>query len=573
MKIDWQGTLRARIYPRLTMLYGSEHGERAWNLIAPLFSHYAPIFEVQQNLGSGWSERDVVLITYGDQVSRANEAPIATQHKFLHSSGLGALINTVHFLPFYPHSSDDGFSVVDYKAVNPEWGSWNDVVNIGHEFRLMFDYVVNHISKQSEWFQSYLKGIPPYTDFFVEADPSLDLSAVLRPRSLPLLTPFETSRGTRHLWTTFSDDQVDLNFSEPAVLAAMIDVLLFYLTQGARLLRLDAVNYVWKEIGTSCTHLPQAHEIVKVVRDICDWFAPGTVVVSETNVPHQDNISYFGDGDEVHMVYNFSLPPLLFEAFLSSSTDILRTWAKKVCVTHTGTTFFNFTASHDGIGVRGAQGYIEGERFDRMISAVKSQGGQVSTRRTPEGTDVPYEMNISYFDALAGAPGEFAPELQVRRFLMSQAFALSLRGIPGVYFHSLFGTRNHTRGVELTGRARSINRRKFELDELNAMLDEPETQHRAVFEGYKKLLGCRVTTPAFNPDAPQEILDFGDDAVIGVLRGTASERVFCVYNFAPTTKTISLPKGSYESLTDASHSIVGESVTLEPYGFRWLRVA
>ena len=136
----------------------------------------------------------------------------------------------------------------------------------------------------ARWFKAYLAGESPYENFFIEADPSLDYSQVVRPRSLPLLTAVETSRGTRHVWTTFSDDQIDLNYSNPKVLLKMLDILLKYAQQGARIIRLDAIAFLWKEIGTNCLHLPETHEVVKLMRDLLSEVFPGTLVLTETNV-------------------------------------------------------------------------------------------------------------------------------------------------------------------------------------------------------------------------------------------------------------------------------------------------
>ena len=298
----------------LKKIYGEKAGEAAFRRITPLIAR----FPGQKARKEGYfSQEDVVLITYGDTLRKEGESPIATLHNFANAH-LREAISTIHFLPFFPYSSDDGFSVMDFFAVDPELGSWDDVVSIGRDFQLMFDYVVNHFSSKGEWFENYLAGKAGFVDFAIEVEPSTDLSQVTRPRSLPLLSEYKKHNGEMvHLWTTFSADQIDFNFKSLDVLEKMIEVLLFYVQQGANTLRLDAVAYLWKEIGTSCIHLSQTHDMVRLYRAILDLVAPDVIMITETNVPHDENISYFGDGrDEAQMVYNFTLPPLLFYSFV-----------------------------------------------------------------------------------------------------------------------------------------------------------------------------------------------------------------------------------------------------------------
>ena len=429
--------------------------------------------------------------------------------RFLASDALDKVISHIHLLPFFPYSSDDGFSVIDYRSVDPVHGSWADVQRLANRFGLMFDLVINHVSVESAWFQAYLQGKAPYDRYFIEVDPQADLSRVTRPRASPLLTRYETSRGERHLWTTFSADQVDLNYADPDVLIEMIDVLLLFVAQGAHVIRLDAIAYIWKEFGTNCIHRPQTHEIVKLMRDVLARIAPHVLLITETNVPHEENVSYFGDGDEAHWVYQFSLPPLLLEGMLSEDASALRRWLADLEPPPPGCTFFNFTASHDGIGVRPLEGLVSDERFDQLITKVRKRGGLIGMRRDPSGRELPYELNISYFSALAN-PEEDDEELQLRRFLTTQAVMMSLQGVPGIYFHSLVATPNDVAAVDTSGVPRRINRRKFQLEELNHRLVDRTGASRRVFDGMVSMLTQRSRQPAFHPYASQEVIDAAD---------------------------------------------------------------
>jgi sucrose phosphorylase len=474
-----------------------------------------------------WSERDVVLITYGDQIHPSenrphNATPLATLREWLSFEQLQGLLSVVHLLPFSPYSSDDGFSVIDYRQVASEIGTWDDVRDLADDFDLMFDLVLNHVSAHSEWFAEYRRGEPPWEHFFIECDPEEDLSQVTRPRSLPLLTPVETVEGERHVWTTFSSDQVDLNFAEPAVLAEMLDILLEYVDRGARIVRLDAIAYLWKRLGTNCIHLPETHQVVKLMRDVLDLVAPEVILLTETNVPHRENVSYFGDGDEAHMVYQFSLPPLVLDAFIHADATPLKNWLASLEPPEPGTTYFNFTSSHDGIGMRPLEGLVSDERLHSLVEAVRKRGGRVNTRRRADGSEAPYELNVTYVDALGGdasveGDGVAYDDEHLRRFMATQAIMLSLQGIPGVYFHCLVGSPNDLDAVEQSGQNRRINRHKYRWDELIAATSTDSFQRKVLAE-YSRMLEIRRHQPAFHPDAVQIPLALENQAVIGWAR-------------------------------------------------------
>ncbi|MBM3858217.1 MAG: sugar phosphorylase [Verrucomicrobia bacterium] len=482
----------------LQFLYGEQPGRATWERLAPKLDK--PLRAAVTPL----TERDNLLITYGDHVTGPGQLPLQTLSEFL-DQHTADIITGVHLLPHFPYSSDDGFSVIDYRQVNPALGTWSDVQRLGANRRLMLDAVINHISAQSAWFQAYRRGEPPYTGYFIEADPRADLSQVVRPRTSPVLTPV----GNRHVWTTFSADQIDLNYRNPDVLLEMLDILLFYVANGAQFLRLDAIAYLWKEIGTSCIHLPQTHRIVQLIRAVLALVAPGVMLITETNVPHRDNISYFGDGtNEAHLVYNFPLPPLTLHALRTGNAAALSRWAAGL----PDVTFFNFLASHDGIGLTPARGILTDSEIEALW-----RGQLVS-----HGSAGPYELNANYLDAIGGTADAF---------LCAQAIMLALRGLPGIYFHSLFGSRGWPEGVKQTGRYRTINRQKFTRAELERELADPGAERSRIFEGYRALLRRRAASPAFHPCAPQEVLDCGD-AVFALRRTSLDGRqsVVCLHN-------------------------------------------
>jgi sucrose phosphorylase len=459
---------------------------------------------------------------------------------------------------------------MDFFAINPQFGSWEDVKAISKDFELMFDYVVNHFSSRSQWFADYLADEPGYEDFAIAVDPATDLSMVTRPRSLPLLSEYKKHDGNKvHLWTTFSADQIDFNFKSLDVLVKMVEVLLFYVQNGAMILRQDAIAYLWKEIGTSCIHLAQTHDMVKLFRAILDIVAPDVMIITETNVPHDENISYFGNGrDEAQMVYNFTLPPLLFYSFVNENCKVLTEWAAGLQLESPSNTFFNFTASHDGIGVRPLEGILPSRELDKLIDVVKANDGQVSYKRNPDGSDSPYELNVTYVDAiLASRDSDNA-----HRFLAAQAIQYALPGVPATYIHSILGSRNWIAGVNQTGRARTINREQLQVDQVLSELNDPASFRSRIFYPYLDLMKVRRSQKAFHPNAGFEILEI-DPQVFAIKRYCEDQTIYALTNISSTETTVSLAGIEISNrMTNlfTAEKIDSKSLTLKPYQYAWL---
>lgn len=509
-------TFERRTRQRIADLYGDEQaGDVLEKLRSLVWRHQS--LRHGSHTGPRWSERDTLLITYGDSVQRPGASSLRVLKDFI-DRRLSDVFTLVHILPFFPFSSDDGFAVLDFRAVNSDLGDWEDIASLGENFSLVFDLILNHMSREHLWFVNYVNDIEPGKGYVVEVDPDENLSLVVRPRNTPLLSRVRKPRDITYVWATFSNDQIDLNFGNPDVLLAMTDILLEYLRRGARAIRLDAVGFLWKQIGTSCIHLPQTHQIIKLFRDLFDYLEPGAILLTETNVPHHENITYFGDGDETHMVYQFSLPPLVLHAIHTQSTKYLTRWAHGIDEEHLppACTYLNFTASHDGIGLRPLEGIVPDEEVNNLLDAMRNRGGYVSTRTMPEGFDRPYELNISYYDAFRD-PDDPNTDHLVARFLLSQTLPLALRGIPAVYINALVATPNDQLGVERTGKTRSVNRRKWDGAELERLVDNPNCEAGKVFPEYVRRLGLRRSFAAFHPEAKQRVLHL-EDGLFGVER-------------------------------------------------------
>lgn len=553
----------------LIFLYGEDHAPQLYKRAQNLVDGYRAQFFVRNG---DLTERDSMLITYGDQVQSSSETPLQTLNKFC-KHHLTDIISGIHILPFYPWTSDDGFSVVDYREIDPNLGNWDDVTSMKSNFSLMFDGVINHISSQSEWFKGFLRDDPRYRNYFITIEGEIDLSQVVRPRALPLLTPFQTPSGEKKVWTTFSEDQIDLNFKNPEVLLEILDILLMYAEHGATFIRLDAIAYLWKEIGTNCIHLPQTHHIIQFLRAALDEVAPHVRLITETNVLHSDNISYFGNGtNEAQLVYNFALPPLTLHTFHTADARTLSDWAKTLSLPSNKTTFFNFLASHDGIGLNPARGILSNAEIDSLVNKALEHGGLISYKHNTDGTQAPYEMNINYFNALSNPNGDESLSLQVDRFIASQAIMLSLLGLPGIYFHSLFGSRGWIEGVKLTGRNRTINREKCQLDELQNELANEDSLRSKVFTRYSQLLKARSRFQAFHPHGAQKILDVHPSVfAIARISPDGKSRALCLHNVSAKQITFATGQDSAMDLfTDQFIQI--STVTLEPYQILWMRL-
>lgn len=568
----------------LERIYGDRAAEAAALAFGALARHHVEFATESMpgtELADRFTEKDALLISYGDMIAPVTASPpkpgetaLSRLADFI-DSYLPGLFSYLHILPFYPYSSDDGFSVMDYRAVDPALGSWLDVEALGRSRRLAFDLVLNHASAQGVWFKAFKAGAAPYDRFFLTRPLDYDSATVLRPRTHPLITPARLDDGrTVGTWTTFSADQVDLDFSEPAVLAEFIDIILSYAAHGARMLRLDAIAYLWKRDGTSCAHLAETHELVKALRAMIDGLGLDLVLLTETNVPHDENLSYFGNGDEAHMVYNFSLPPLTLHAFVTGDAGPLSRWAAGLQVPRGGT-MLNFLASHDGIGVTPARGLVDD--FDVTIQAVRDRGGLVSYKATPEG-QVPYELNIAWVDAIArGSAGD---DERSRALIASYAVACAMDGVPAVYFHSLAGSRNWTEGPGRLGYNRAINRQRPALDELEASLADPESLRARSLAGLSSLLRERGRRPAFSPSASRRV--FAADGPVFLLeRGSETDSVLVAINcsrldatFAPPRDWIAAVRG-FDPVAGRSVELLKakDAITIPGYGVLWMERA
>ena len=562
-----ENQVNEKIKALINLVYGKTFSEAHLHMLLENIEKAASVITERRKMG--WDEKDIVLITYADQFSAKGEKALPVFTRF-YNKWLSHSFSHVHLLPFYPWSSDDGFSVIDYHEVAPETGTWRDVAELKQTTSLMFDFVCNHMSAKSAWFANYLKQMPGYDDFFISVDPETDLSAVTRPRALPLLTPFTLHDGSvRHLWTTFSEDQIDLNFASPQVLIAMVDVLLHYLIEGARYIRLDAVGFMWKIPGTSCIHLEQTHQLIQLFRAITEAVAPGTVIITETNVPHKDNVSYFGNGEnEAQMVYQFSLPPLVLHAVHSQDVSTLRQWAASLALPSTKTTWFNFLASHDGIGLNPLRGLLPESEILSLVEKLQTEGALVNWKNNPDGTRSPYEINVTYLDALCTR--ESHDSERIARFILAHAVLLSFPGVPAVYIQSILGSRNDYDGVERLGYNRAINREKYAAGQIDCALEDKNSLRYQVYSALSQLIVLRRAEKAFHPDSEAYFSTSGKHVLKIVRVADCGEKITALFNFSDNSQTVESDIHSGRELISGK-DITDTTLILNPWQVLWIK--
>jgi len=584
---------RERMVSRLTFLYGeSEAGKWMPELERILKVHHAfkPQVlieaEVAHDSRERFTERDMVLITYGDAFKGERGETLAALHEIVQTHNPGT-INTIHLLPFFPYSSDRGFSVVDFKSVDPKMGTWDCIREMGAEYDLMFDGVLNHCSSRSRMFQDFLQGNPRVKEFFIAYDSPDDLtpdqrSKIFRPRTSDILTRFDTFHGPKWVWTTFSADQIDFNFRNPEVLLNVVEALLFYVRQGADILRLDAVTYVWAEPGTECIHLPQTHAVIKLLRDVFGVAAPGAAIITETNVPHEDNISYFGNGhDEAHMVYNFALPPLVLYTFYAENATAMSKWAQGMRNPSDTATFFNMLDTHDGVGLMGVKGILSKEEIALIIERAGEHGAYISYKATEQGEE-PYEINTTWWSAINRDDSDEDMAFKVKRYLASRSLSLVLQGIPALYTHGVLAMPNDHELVKKTQHLRDVNRGLIDPDRLAEELKNPQSKRSRLARMGSRLNLTRTRERAFHPQGNQQIIMNSPD-VFAVLRTSpeGDEWILTMTNVTLRQTRIEIQPSEWGAQETHWFDLINENewiaeegklkVTLEPYDIAWLK--
>ena len=530
------------IYKKLLFIYRNE--KTGFNikyysdLILDLIKTFQKDYKFKKEI---ISEKTLLLISYGDNLKNKNEVPLKTLKNFFEKN-LKNCFEILHILPFYPSSSDGGFSVTDHKNVNKDLGTWNDICLLSKHASIMADLILNHSSIKGKWFNSFIKEKEDYKNFFFTIDDNFDFSKVIRPRDHKLIQIYNYKKKNNKLWCTFSHDQIDLNFKNPLVLIEFIEIVLLLLSKGVTTFRLDAVAFIWKKNGTSCVNLPETHEIVKLLRLIVNYINPHALIVTETNLPRKENLSYFGNNDEANWIYNFPLPPLILYTFLFEDSSKISGWSKSMPPAQINNAYLNFIASHDGIGMRPAEGILDNIILDKLFKRVKKNGGKFSFRKVESKNKV-YEANITLFDALKRTDFDKDGIFAVERYIAAHSILLALEGVPAIYFNSLFGTSNDQNAFIKTGIKRNINRFKWDFSDLSKKLKNKNSLENIIYSKILKIISLRQKQIAFHPNATQYTLTLGNK-LFGVWRQSIdrSQNIFAITNISSVVRELKLSK-------------------------------
>lgn len=522
-----------------------------------------------------WSEKDVLLITYADSIIKKNQKNLITLSNFL--TKYCKEFTYVHILPFFPFSSDDGFAVEDYKKIKKEHGSWNDLKKITKSFKIMVDLVINHCSSRNRLFKNFLENKDPGKEFFISSQKKFPTSKkIVRPRSSDLSKKVLINGKDNYVWCTFGHDQVDFNFKNPSVLIYFFEIIKFYLDQNIKALRLDAVAFLWKELGTRCINLPQTHNIIRLIRLIIDNFYNKTLIITETNIPSHENLTYFGNNNEAHCIYNFSLAPLLIHAIISGNSFYLKKWSRGMPPAQENNSYLNFLSTHDGIGMRPVEGILPEMEVKKYFRFFKKQGGLFSYR-TNKGKKSVYEVNITLLEALKECYNG-KDKYIFDRFVLAHTILFSMEGIPAIYIQNLLGSKNDNIKVKKTNSFRSINRKNWNYDSLTKIINNKSTINNKILNSIKNLIVLRKKQVAFHPNATQFTLQLGD-IFFGLWRQSIdrSQSIFCISNLTNKKQKISLldinlisTNSWFDLLTKKRIKNIGDELFFKPYQTYWI---
>ncbi len=526
--------LLREIYPK----HSEEEINFVWSQLLQILEKYRDIESRNEAvIDSIWDSSSVVLITYPDSIYRKGEPTLKTLNEFV-DKNLGNLSSIIHILPFLPSTSDGGFAVSNYENIDEIFGTWDDLKDLSANHKIMADLVLNHVSSSHPWVQQFIKCSEPGSSYIVTSEKSNVWDNVIRPRSSSLFTRIKTKEGFKDVWTTFGPDQIDVDWKNPNLLLEYLRLLVRYIECGAFWIRLDAIAFIWKEANTTCLHMEQVHKIVKVLNKFLKLINSYGVLITETNVPEKENLSYIVKGDEANIAYNFTLPPLLLESILTSQADLINDWLSNWTELPKHTSLLNFTSSHDGIGLRALEGIMDQTRIHNLLVESEKRGGLISHRRMTDGEDQPYELNISWWSAMSNAKGN-SVNLQFERFYLSQIFVLSLKGVPAFYLPAILASSNDLDTFRKTGQRRDLNREKFEANRLTELLTNSNCPASKNISYLSHAISVRSKLKAFHPESPMKCLSSKVENHIIIQRGLNNEKVYAIYNM--TEKDLKIP--------------------------------
>ena len=518
------------------------------------------------------SEKTSLVICYGDNINSNQKNSIQVFQNFF-KKNLKKYFNAIHFLPFYPSSSDSGFAVKDHYKIEKRIGNWSDIKKISKTNHVMADIVINHSSARGLWFKNFLKKKRPGKDYFLTVNSKFNTSKVVRPRDHKLLKKIDIFNKSDYLWRTFSADQIDLDFKNPSVLLRFIKIMVHLVSNGVTIFRLDAIAYLWKKNGTKCINLKQTHEIVKLLRLISNLLNVETIIITETNLPEKENLSYFGKNDEANWIYNFSLPPLLIHAFLFENSSYLNKWSKNLPNTKFQNSYLNFIASHDGIGMRPTEGILNERSLNNFLKRLKKNGSKFSYRKVQNKSKKVYEANITVFDALKRTDTDPNGKFFLERYIAAHAIMISFEGVPAIYFNSLFGKSNDEAKYVITGNNRDINRYKWSYENIKKKLNNKNSKQSIFYQNLGKLLEIKRKQKAFHPNAKRSNINLGSK--LFCFKRISLDKKQTIISITNCSSVDQYPKlnkkySKWKNIINPKINSLNESLKLKPFETRWL---
>ena len=518
------------------------------------------------------NESTSLVICYGNSVTDGNKKSLKVFNKF-YMKYLKNNFDSVHFLPFYPSSSDSGFAVKDHYKIEPRLGSWKDVKLISKNCNLMADLVINHSSARGLWFSNFLKNKSPGKDYFFTVDKNFNSKKVIRPREHELLKKIKLSNKTKYLWRTFSPDQIDLNFKNPKVLIRFIKIIFNLINNGVRIFRLDAIAYLWKENGNTCINHTNTHNIIKFIRLVCNLLKTECIIITETNLPEKENLSYFGNNDEANWIYNFSLAPILVYSLLFEDSNKITKWSKNFPIAKLNNNYLNFIASHDGIGMRPIEGILSTNTQKKFLSRLKKNGGEFSYRKVQGVKKKVYEANITLFNAFKYSDFDKSGIFGFERYMAAHTIMISFDGIPAIYFNSMFGNSNDNSKYIISGNKRDLNRYRWNKDKIEDHLKDQNSKQNKYYKNMSNILAIRSKQKAFHPNAIRKTLKLGSN-FFGIKRVSTDNKqsIYCITNMTSKLQLLKVNKNIFykRNLFNSKLTKKSGKIQFDPFQTVWL---
>ena len=349
--------------------------------------------------------------------------------------------------------------------------------------------------------------------------------------------------------------------------------MIHLINNGVTIFRLDAIAYLWKENGTKCINLKQTHEIIKLLRNVIDLLNIQTKIITETNLPEKENLSYLGKNDEANWIYNFSLPPLLVHAFLFENSSYLNKWSKNLPKTKNGNCYLNFIASHDGIGIRPTEGLLNKKTLNNFLKRLRKNGSKFSYRKIHNKIKKVYEANITVFDALKKSDYDQKGIFYLERYISAHAIIISFEGIPAIYFNSMFGTSNDEAKYIITGNNRDLNRYKWNYENISKKLDNKNSKQSIFYKKISNLLRVRRKQKAFHPNASRHNLNLGSNFFsFKRVSIDKDQTIICITNLSSKIQKTPLNKiyHGWNNLIGPKIETKNKLLILKPFETIWL---